>query len=95
MAPTVSVDLLDLHQLLVAPGADDLDERLLVRPQALLEARRQALLSRSLSPQKSHLHGGFELRGVVLSRALHQTQDQGLQGARQRRLQGRAQVLKV
>lgn len=40
---TVSVDLLDLHHLLVVSGADDLDEGLLVCPQAL---KQQEAVSR-------------------------------------------------
>ena len=42
----------------------------------------------------SDLHGGSELGGVVLSGALHQTQHEGLQRARQRPLQGCDQILK-
>lgn len=42
----------------------------------------------------SDLHGGFELGGVVLSGALHQTQHHSLQRAGQRRLQGSDQILK-
>lgn len=41
----------------------------------------------------SHLHGGSELRSVELGGALHQTQHQSLQRARERPLQGGGQIL--
>lgn len=105
---TVFVNPLDLQQLLVAPGADDLDQRLLVCSQtlntntpklkllllhritALCYIRHQVIKT---PPEHRHLHGSFELGGVVLSRALHQTQHQSLQRAGQRPLQGRIQIL--